>query len=267
MSNKESIKPFTDGQLQSISKAIGNTEIGLTGNEIGHVLVNMKLRDTDSNATKWKRIYNALADYQNNKKTGDIVLTFISKSLEPTKFINKSDKYHEIIENLNKALVFIGLEFKEDGKFYKVKIARTLSEAEMRANALKQKLKNRNVHPYVMEYCRSELLVNNCFHAVLEATKSIASKIREITGLTADGAGLIDEAFSGSNPRIKINSFDTESKKSEQRGFVNLAKGLFGTFRNPTAHSAKLEWNLSDEDALDLFVLASYIIRRIENRA
>ncbi len=65
---------------------------------------------------------------------------------------------------------------------------------------------------------------------------------------------------------IKINGLDTESKKSEQKGFSNLAKGLFGTFRNPTAHVAKVEWNLNKDDALDLFVLASYIMRRIDNR-
>ncbi|MNW59293.1 hypothetical protein D3C74_372030 [compost metagenome] len=88
--------------------------------------------------------------------------------------------------------------------------------------------------------------------------------IREKTSLTSDGAALLDEAFSGSSPMLKINNFVTESEKSEQKGFVNLAKGLFGTFRNPTAHSARIEWSLPEEDAVDLFTLASYLLRRIE---
>jgi hypothetical protein len=35
-------------------------------------------------------------------------------------------------------------------------------------------------------------------------------------------------------------------------------------FRNPTAHAAKIEWNMPEDDAIDLFTLASYVIRRIE---
>lgn len=89
--------------------------------------------------------------------------------------------------------------------------------------------------------------------------------IREKTGLESDGAKLVDEAFGGPQPHIKINSFQSESEKSEQKGFMNLAKGLFGTFRNPTAHAAKIEWEIDENDAIDLFTLASYILRRIEN--
>lgn len=32
-------------------------------------------------------------------------------------------------------------------------------------------------------------------------------------------------------------------------------------FRNPTAHAAKVEWNMSEEDAIDLF---TFVLRRIE---
>ena len=52
------------------------------------------------------------------------------------------------------------------------------------------------------------------------------------------------------NNLIKINNFISETEKSEQKGFVNLSKGLFGTFRNPTAHAPKIEWNMSEEDVL-----------------
>jgi uncharacterized protein (TIGR02391 family) len=111
----------------------------------------------------------------------------------------------------------------------------------------------------------AELLQDNYFHAVLEATKSVASKVRSMTGLNSDGAQLIDDAFGGPDPILKINAFKTDTEKSEQRGFTNLAKGLFGTFRNPTAHAPKIEWNLQEQDALDLFTLASYVLRRIDN--
>jgi nitrogenase molybdenum-iron protein alpha/beta subunit len=35
-------------------------------------------------------------------------------------------------------------------------------------------------------------------------------------------------------------------EKSGQRGFTNLLKGLFGTFRNPTAHARRIKWNMSE---------------------
>ena len=128
---------------------------------------------------------------------------------------------------------------------------------------LKEKLEARNVHPFILNYCNAELLSDNYFHAVLEACKSIASFIRSKTGLTTDGSQLIDDALSGNNPKIRINNFINETEISEQKGFVNLSKGLFGTFRNPTAHAAKIEWNMTEQDALDIFSLASYIYRRI----
>jgi uncharacterized protein Ymh len=63
-----------------------------------------------------------------------------------------------------------------------------LTEAQERANALKAKLRQRNVHPDVLVICRAELLQKNYFHAVFEATKSVADKIRTKPGLTSDGA-------------------------------------------------------------------------------
>jgi uncharacterized protein (TIGR02391 family) len=56
------------------------------------------------------------------------------------------------------------------------------------------------VHPDVLEFCKPELLEENYFHAVFEATKSVAEKIRVKTGLGKDGTELVDTAFSTKNP-------------------------------------------------------------------
>lgn len=255
---------FKEGQLETLCKIIADTNSGLTGSEIEYFLRATGITDTDPMLTKWKRLYNALIHRQNETQAGNCVLAFISKSLAPSRFVGKSDFYRELLEKVNTVLLFHGLEFQEDGKFHKVASASTLSEAETRASKLKETIASRKLHSHLLKFCRAELLQNNYFHAVLEATKSVASMIREKTGLTNDGAALLDEAFSGNSPMLKINSFGTESEKSEQKGFVNLAKGLFGTFRNPSAHSARIEWSLSEEDAVDLLTLASYVLRRIE---
>jgi len=38
-------------------------------------------------------------------------------------------------------------------------------------------------------------------------------------------------------------------------------KGVFGMFRNPTAHEARVLWRMSKEDAEDLLSIASLIHR------
>jgi uncharacterized protein (TIGR02391 family) len=91
----------------------------------------------------------------------------------------------------------------------------------------------------VLRFCREELVFDNYFHAVLEAAKSVADKLRNRTGFTDDGAVLVDRALAGDAPIIAINALETDSEKSEQRGFANLIKGIFGMFRNTTAHAPK----------------------------
>ncbi|CAB3743800.1 hypothetical protein LMG24238_07128 [Paraburkholderia sediminicola] len=91
------------------------------------------------------------------------------------------------------------------------------------------------MHAHVLPFCRSELVADNYFHdfhAVLEATKSVAAKIREKTGLVDDGGASVDRVLGGNPPMLAINPLADESDFSEQRGFGNLVKGMFGMFRN-----------------------------------
>ncbi len=257
--------PFPSGDLEALCKVLADTNTGLTGGEIAHTLAQIGVVDIDPMMTKWKRLYNALAEEQNKHQVGNMVLSFIAKALHPMRYINNRERYESMLSSVNTVLAFHGLEFRDDGNFHTVKPVSTLSEAEKRAKKFKSSVSDRNLHNDLLNFCRAELLQENYFHAVLEATKSVASKVRSMTGLSSDGSQLIDDAFGGSNPILKINAFKTETEKSEQRGFTNLAKGLFGTFRNPTAHAPKIEWNLEEQDALDLFTLASYVLRRIDN--
>jgi uncharacterized protein (TIGR02391 family) len=145
--------------------------------------------------------------------------------------------------------------------------APTLPDAIRRANELRTDLAARGVHADVLAFCRSELVVDNYFHAVLEATKSVAAKLREKTGLLDDGAALIDRALCGNPPMLAINPLADESQLSEQRGFANLVKGMFGMFRNSRAHALKLLWGMHKNDAEDLLALASLIHRRLDAAA
>jgi len=117
-----------------------------------------------------------------------------------------------------------------------------------------------------LEFCRAELLreKENYFHTVFEATKSVAEKIRNKTGFSEDGANLVDKTFGGKYPFLAINSLRTETEIAEHKGFSNLIKGVFGIFRNVTAHIPKIKWKIEEQDALDLLSIVSYIHRRLD---
>ena len=153
---------------------------------------------------------------------------------------------------------------QEDGKLIRAKFAKTISEAEGRAQKLTAKLQARKVHADVLIFCKAELLADNYFHAVLEAVKSVADKLRAKTGLSDDGGTLIDRALLGDLPILIINAHQTFSEKSEQKGFANIIKGTFGMFRNPMAHEAKIKWEITEEDAIDLLSLVSLIHRKLD---
>jgi uncharacterized protein (TIGR02391 family) len=113
-------------------------------------------------------------------------------------------------------------------------------------------------------FCRAELLNDNYFHAVLEAVKSVGDKLRSKTGLLDDGAALVNRALGGDLPMLAINPRSTKSEQDEQRGFATLINGVFGMFRYPTAHEAKIKWTMRQEDAEDLLSLVSLIHRRLD---
>lgn len=259
-------KQFTSGQLEAICKVLADTTEGLTGSEIGYILQQVRIKDVNPNITKWKRLYNALADAQNRRRCGNPILEFINKALEPARYQDNLAVFEERRDRVNVSLLlYDGLEFRDNGKFYRTSKASSPKEAQQRVNRLRSALQRRQVHADVLRYCSTEFMGNNPFHAVLEATKSVAEKIRAKTGLTGDGAALVQAALAGNGPLLRINAFLSEAHKSEQRGFTNLLVGMFGTFRNPTAHAARITWPMSEEDALDLFTLASYAHRRIDS--
>jgi uncharacterized protein (TIGR02391 family) len=108
------------------------------------------------------------------------------------------------------------------------------------------------------------LLADNYFHATLEAVKSIADKLRSRTGVDEDGAALVDRTLAGETPLLAINTLSTRSERDEQKGFANLVKGVFGMFRNPTAHEAKIHWVMTRADAEDLLTAVSLVHRRLD---
>lgn len=258
------VKTFQPGELERVCRVLADTDNGLTGSEIGRKLAQARIADVAPTLTKWKRLYNALATRQNTDGVGNCVLSFVRHALEPARFLGNTSAFEGFRRDVNGVLSYHGLEYGEDGKFHVVSAATTLSEAEARAGRLRAALSARGAHLDVIAACKKELLADDCFHAVLEASKSVAAKLRERAGLVNDGASLVTDSLLGSTPILRINRLRTDSEWSEQKGFANLLIGLFGTFRNPTAHTLRTAWPMNEADALDLFALASYAHRRLD---
>lgn len=258
------IRPFSSAELEALCRVVGDTESGLTGAEIAQCLGQARVADVDPGATKWRRLFNALAEAQNTAQAATPVLTFVHHALAPARFAGKRAQGDALRRSVNVSLAFIGLQFHADGKFRKISPAATLKDAEQRANDLHATLVDRGVHTDVLQFCRAELLEDNYFHAVLEAAKSVSQKVRDRLNHPGDGAALFTYAFAGDAPRLRINALATDSQRSEQSGFLNLLIGMSGVFRNATSHAPRIAWPMSEADALDLFALASYAHRRID---
>jgi uncharacterized protein (TIGR02391 family) len=187
--------------------------------------------------------------------------------MEPVRYTGQRDLFEDRRTELNQVFIFCGYSLEKNGRLRKQPAAVTLDEAHERANRLKNELRRRGVHHDVLTFCKAELIQNNYFHAVFEATKSVADKIRCMSGLSGDGARLVDLAFGigqGGTPFLAFNTLQTETERDEQKGLMNLMKGMFGAFRNVTAHAPKISWNVTEQDALDLLTIASLIHRRLD---
>jgi len=250
--------------LDSICEIIANTSDGLTGTEISKLLGDCRLDDIDPLNSKRKRLYNAFAKYQNNNQCSNKILNFLTTAMQPARYLGKEELFYFRLNELNKSLSFIGLELTNEAKFRKVNKATTLTDAQQRASHYKSKLELRKVHSEIMKYCTAELLVENYFHSVFEATKSVADRIRLMTGLYTDGVSLAEVAFSTTNPLIKINLMQNDTHRSEHIGLANLIKGLFGLIRNPTAHQPKIKFIIDEDDALEIMSLVSLIHKKLD---
>jgi uncharacterized protein (TIGR02391 family) len=258
------IPSFDESVLKAICNVLGDTNEGFTGSEIGQLLKESNIDDPLPGFTKRDRLFEALNQKQKRDGCANNIVAFIYKSMSPVRYTKNPPVFENRRFELNKALAFAGFTLGDDGKLREINIAHTLSEAQERAGKLYKQLLARNAHADILLFCRAELLQDNYFHAVFEATKSIADKIRDKSSLMSDSSRLVDEAFGGASPILAFNTLRTETEKSEHTGFMNLLKGLFGTFRNTTAHIPKIKWNINEQDALDMLTFMSLLHRKLD---
>lgn len=256
----KSIPSFPEGQVEALARLLG--ECG-SGTDISRLLHDRGLNDKSGESTKWRRLYSIFLESQREHRCANRVLDFIQSYLTPARFVGRSEEFENHRRELNTILAFSGLEYGNDGQFRRIEVARTLDEAEARVRTIRAKFQGRRIHPEVIRYCRAELLQDNYFHAVFEAAKGLAQRIRELAGEDGDGAALVDLVFSVERPVLAFNTLRTETEKSEHKGYAALLKGCFAAVRNPLAHEPKLLWQ-GEDDAADHLSLISLLHRKLD---
>jgi len=254
---------FDASTVEMVCRALGEA---VTGSQIPNLIAPLGARESDEEQrnTKWKRLFNAVAAAQNRQQDGRPMVRLVTEVMKPVRF-ESPEHFDTHRVALNERLLLSGLQVRIDGKVARAAVASSIGEAQERADSLRAELTRRNVHPEVLHFCRAELLQRNYFHAVLEASKSVAQRLRDLTGQAGDGSGLVDATCSmASGPIVAFNDLSTGWERSEQTGLATLLKGLFSTYRNPAAHTPKVLWATSREEALDMMSLASMLHRRLD---
>jgi uncharacterized protein (TIGR02391 family) len=255
------IPSFPEGLVEGLARVLG--ECG-SGSDITRVLAACRLEDNSKQSTKWRRLYWVFMQSQQDHGVANHMLAFIQSFLTPARYVGHTEQFEEQRQKLNVHLAFAGLEYGADGQFHRCDRVRTLDEADARVRTLRAKFQGRRIHPEVFKYCRAELLQDNYFHAVFEAVKGLAQRIRELSGVQFDGAALVDAVFSVNQPVLAFNTLTTETEKSEHRGFATLLKGCFAAVRNPLAHEPKILWE-GEDDAADYLTLISLLHRKLDD--
>lgn len=255
------VPPLTEGAIEAIAKLIGDNA---TGSDIDRVLADRGLVDDSGLSTKWKRLHSVFLRSQKTYHSANQVLDFVQAYFTPARFVRRPLEFETLRQELNTILVLCGLEFGADGQVRELESARTLDEAQRRVRTIRAKFQGRAIHPEVLKYCSAELMQDNYFHAVFEATKGLAQRIRDMSGVQSDGVALIDRVFSIDRPLLAINALRTETEITQHKGFAALLKGCFAAVRNPLAHEPKILWD-GEDDAADYLSLVSLLHRKLDN--
>lgn len=116
--------------------------------------------------------------------------------MSPARYTSSPELFTRRQDGLNVALAFAGYAVNSKGQVIHTTPESTVEGALARAKRLNMALQSRGIHQEIFKYCKSELLQDNYFHAVLEAVKGLAERLRQMSGLGTDGADLVNAVFS-----------------------------------------------------------------------
>jgi len=89
--------------------------------------------------------------------------------------------------------------------------------------------------------------------SIINLVQYVNEVVRERSELSYDNTKLMNNAFLGSNPHLKINNLETQTEKDTQEGVGYLLKGVCLAIRNPRSHERIID-NIDTADRIILFI-------------
>ena len=118
------------------------------------------------------------------------------------------------------------------------------------------------LHPEILAVAERLFRDEHRAAAVFEAAKAVHNRVKKITGLSGDGAGLMGNAFKDDQPALILSDLTTLSGKDTQVGYRFLFMGSQQAIRNPAAHEQFGE--MGEDEAFELLGLAGHLMRKLD---
>lgn len=153
-----------------------------------------------------------------------------------------------------------GYDDEGEEKFFPTKKGFRFLESEFRRVVKKYALMPETyVHPLIVKKSFSLLNSGHFESAVLQAFKTIETRIREKISANPEDVGvkLIRKAFNPENGPLT----DYDLPKAEREAFCNYIAGAFGYYKNPCSHR---DVEMDFISAFDRIVVASDLLKVIE---
>lgn len=262
----ERLAVFPTAMTEAVCNVLAATDPpALSTSELERALGPTKL-ELQEGPNKRTRLLITLNNAQVTQGAGNVLIVFINAAMHLSRYVSDPSRFVQLQGQLNEVLVLFGFRINDEGKFARAPKASTLSEAAQLSGELVAELRRRDCHAALLTYCDEELLRKTLFHAIEEAAKSIPDRLRRHTGLGTDGEDLYTAVLGGkaTQPLVTVTPCQTESEKSEHRGFKNLLTGIHGHYRNPRAHTSRRGSDEGKQDFFEAFALFSYVHRRLD---
>jgi len=123
----------------------------------------------------------------------------------------------------------------------------------------------RALHPRILAVSGGLFEQEHRAAAILEAFKAVNNRVKEMSGLAADGVDLMARAFRPERPLLRVADLSTETGRNVQTGYHRMFMGAMPAFRNPHAHEQFAP--VDEDEALEELGLASLMMRRLDEIA
>lgn len=226
---------FPDEILESIAGIIAETR---SGSEITRFFSSAGYPEfIHDNSTKKWFVFKCLKNLNDRPNGHNHIIKIVEKLADPKQYINKSEMHKKVLDNLNKTLIFCGLELKDNHVVVSKKpIPKTL-KVEPRIAEPFELFKKLKLHPKIREVSESLFVNGHYSQVILEAYKALNNAVKEKSEMkNEDGQSLMAHVFDESRPILALNPLKSQSDRDEQIGFKFLFMGAMTGIRNPKAH-------------------------------